>query len=850
MQRIKRRRPSSQFVSLAMTGRAFSEPLEARRLLSAASPMFSPSVLDHLSTGSAMVAQPLTTAIPASAVPAGSASPVGYTPAQIKSAYGISSIKFGSIVGDGSGQTIAVINAYDNPKLVDSTDPNFVNSDLHKFDVQFGLPDPPSFIKVDQNGGKNYPATDASWANEAALDVEWVHAIAPKANILLVEANSGGLNDLISSAVEYARLQPGVSVITMSFAASEAAGETFYDSYFLTPSGHGGVTYVAASGDNGSTGGYPAFSPNVVAVGSTTLTLSGSSYVGETGRSNSGGGISQFESKPAYQTDVTQSNSLRTIPDVAFDGDPNTGVAVYDSFNGGSQPWYKVGGTSLSAPAWAGLIAITNQGRALKGLGTLDGSTQTLPRLYELSSNDFHDITGGNNGFAAGAGYDLVTGRGTPKANTLVPDLAGGGSISGTIFDDINGNGVPDSGEPGLQYWGCFIDFNGNGSFDRNDIRVYANASGSYTFNDLPGGVTYRITQGTVSGWRRTTPSSFPMTVTLAAGQVVTGKNIGQQRLNSGSISGRMFNDTNGDGIQESGEAPLVGWGCFIDFNNDDVFDGSDVRVFADANGNYSFNNLAPGTYHIVQNTPAGWQRIVPSTMPYVVTLTSSNPSATGINFANRPVADMSISGTMFDDINGNGVRDAGEPPLTGWGCFIDFNNDGVFDGNDIRKFADANGNYSFNDLAPGTYHIVQNTPAGWQRIVPSTMPYVITLTSGGPSATGINFANRRATATITGTIFNDLNGNGVRDAGEPGLIGWGVFIDNNNNGVFDPGTDVRVFSDSSGNYALAGLPPGTYRVNEGIPTGWRRTTSLAGYLLTLTAGQVASGINIGSQLI
>src|SRR5580700_2834757 len=178
-----------------------------------------------LSASSEMIAEPLQ-----DTVPAGNASPVGFTPAQIKSAYGIDSVMFGSIVGDGTGQTIAIINAYDNPYMVDSDDPNFDTSDLHMFDEQFGLPDPPSFTKVDQTGGTDYPGTDPSWANESSMDVEWIHAIAPEASILLVEANSAGLDDLIGStganeqsgAVEYARTVPGVSVISMSFAASEA----------------------------------------------------------------------------------------------------------------------------------------------------------------------------------------------------------------------------------------------------------------------------------------------------------------------------------------------------------------------------------------------------------------------------------------------------------------------------------------------------------------------------------------------------------------------------------------------------------------------------------------------------
>src|SRR5580700_5578500 len=103
-----------------------------------------------------------------SAVPAGSATPFGYSPAQIEDAYGINSIHFGSVIGNGAGQTIAVVDAFDNPDLVDSTDPNFDGSDLHLFDQYFGLPDPPSFVKVDQNGGTNYPPANSSWSNESA----------------------------------------------------------------------------------------------------------------------------------------------------------------------------------------------------------------------------------------------------------------------------------------------------------------------------------------------------------------------------------------------------------------------------------------------------------------------------------------------------------------------------------------------------------------------------------------------------------------------------------------------------------------------------------------------------------
>src|SRR5262249_32942393 len=145
-------------------------------------------------------------------------------------------------------------------------------------------------------------------------------------------------------------------------------------------------------------------------------------------------GISRYASQPSYQSglvihsgsSVISANGKRTVPDVAFDADPNSGVPVYDTYdNGSSTPWEQGGGTRLAAPLWARGIALADQDRALNNLDTLDGRSQTLPDVYSLSSSDFHDVTTGNNGYAAGTGYDLVTGRGTPIVNKLVPDLAG-----------------------------------------------------------------------------------------------------------------------------------------------------------------------------------------------------------------------------------------------------------------------------------------------------------------------------------------------------------------------------------------------------------------------------------------
>ena len=354
--------------------------------------------------------------------------PFGYTPYQIRNAYGLDLIQFKSgtktVAGTGAGQTIAIVDAYNDPDLA---------NDLATFDSAYGLPAPPKFTRVGQTGGALPTQTNQGWAGETSLDVEWAHALAPEADILLVETNSSEFSDLFAG-VKFAAKQADVSVVSMSFGSLEFMGENTLDSTFLTPANHDGVTFVASTGDSGAPGGYPAYSPNVLAVGGTSLDLNvegnygsetgwGSGHAGEEG---SGGGQSTMELEPSYQLSV-QHSGKRQIPDVASDADPNTGVPVYDSFGETIQGqlfkgWLTFGGTSFAAPSWSALLAIANQGRALAGKASLLNQ-QAMDTLYKLPEADFHDITMGNNGFPAKVGYDLVTGRGSPRANLVVPGL-------------------------------------------------------------------------------------------------------------------------------------------------------------------------------------------------------------------------------------------------------------------------------------------------------------------------------------------------------------------------------------------------------------------------------------------
>jgi subtilase family serine protease len=333
-------------------------------------------------------------------------------------------------------------------------------SEAATFSSQYGLP------QLDGQGGdptltvlqpEGTAAANKGWAVEIALDVEWVHAAAPQANILLVQTVNSGTINLLNGDY-YASQTAGVVAVTNSWGQGAFGGESYYDyylngwSYNYTSGNNVAITF--ASGDSGANGEWPAYSPYVVAAGGTSLTVqSGGGYGSETGWSGSGGGLSTYgynpsgyvygtyhsryygylEYAPAYQwgetvngfTGTNGQYGPRTIPDVSMVADPNTGVAVYSSY--GLSGWAQVGGTSLASPLIAGVIALADQQRIASGLGTLTayGANTDLYATFVSGSyggyaNSFHDVTSGNNGYPAGRGYDLVTGLGTPQVPAIV----------------------------------------------------------------------------------------------------------------------------------------------------------------------------------------------------------------------------------------------------------------------------------------------------------------------------------------------------------------------------------------------------------------------------------------------
>ena len=252
----------------------------------------------------------------------------GYTPANIRGAYGISSIEIGGVAGTGAGQTIAIIDAFNDPNILSDVAAFNSNADinLQAFNVAGG----PTLTVLDENGNtipnqtgttrtsgpQNAAKGTTSWSVEESLDVEWAHSIAPQANIILFEANTANMTDLLT-AVSTAADYSGVSVVSMSWGTGEFSGETANDSYFTTPGGHANVTFLASTGDSGAPGEYPAYSPNIIAVGGTTLTASitTNAWQSETAWSSGGGGASSKttgdEPEPSYQTAANIPDSRR-----------------------------------------------------------------------------------------------------------------------------------------------------------------------------------------------------------------------------------------------------------------------------------------------------------------------------------------------------------------------------------------------------------------------------------------------------------------------------------------------------------------------------------------------------------
>jgi subtilase family serine protease len=397
---------------------------------------------------------------------AATATAVTYTPAQIRAAYALPALPAANLTPtalqaaqQGAGQTIYIVDAMHDPNVA---------AELAAFNSKFGLPACTvktiatstalplaaakaadgctlSVVYSTPSGGMTTttPAYDASWATEIALDVQWAHATAPRARIVLIETADASLNSLLGGIKLANAIGPGA--VSMSFGGNEGNWTAQVDAAFAGT----GMTYLAATGDSGSGVSWPAVSTRVLAVGGTTLTYRGTSARSETAWSLGGGGISGYTATPSYQSNQVPglgTLARRAVADVAFNANPYSGQYVAVKPQGSSAiNWISAGGTSLSTPQWAGLVAVANALRAQSSKTVLGAPHAALytqiaqaPGTYSAS---FADVTTGANGScstcAAKTGYDVPTGLGTPNASALLTALGSATATTPTTTQTV-----------------------------------------------------------------------------------------------------------------------------------------------------------------------------------------------------------------------------------------------------------------------------------------------------------------------------------------------------------------------------------------------------------------------------
>jgi Ricin-type beta-trefoil lectin domain/Putative Ig domain len=423
--------------------------------------------------------------------------PPGYGPASLQSAYGLTS----AASSGGTGETVAVVDAYDDPNAA---------ADLAVYRAQYGLPACDTstgagcVTKVNEQGASSpLPAPMTDWASEESLDLDMVSAICPNCHILLVEATTAALTDL--GAADDTAVSSGAVFVSDSWNAGEFPSESYYDNlYFNRP----GVAIAVAAGDSGYGTTWPSSSQYVISVGGTTLTADSGVSRGytETAWKGTGSGCAEADPKPSWQTvdDSSPTGCLnRTQNDVSAVANPSTGVAVYDSYN--ASGWSEVGGTSVATPIVASAYALA---------GAPTAGTYPASYLYQTGhAAALNDVTSGSNGTCepnrqylcnAETGYDGPTGLGTPDGTAAFKNSLTGNVV--TLTDP--GSQDLEAGEP------VFVAMRGVDS---------AGAALTYSATGLPSGLSIGHSSGRITGTPGTTTGSFAVTVTAKDKTGATG---------------------------------------------------------------------------------------------------------------------------------------------------------------------------------------------------------------------------------------------------------------------------------------------------------------------------------------
>ena len=387
-------------------------------------------------------------------------------------------------------------------------------------------------------------------------------------------------------------------------------------------------------------------------------------------------------------------------------------------------------------------------------------------------------------------------------------------SLSGIVWNDFNGNSVKDAGESNLSNWKVKI------SGLKND-SVNSDVNGTYTFSSLFVG-TYTVMEVVQTNWMQTFPSE-PHLVTLISGENRSDVNFGNFKL--GILAGLLFNDNDNDGEKDANEIGLANWKIKMTGPRND-------SAITDANGRYAFSGLIAGTYSLSETQQLGWVQTYPDFNGGVnVSTVNSGTNDSTLLFGNHLLS--SIHGTAYNDLTGNGTKDAGDPPLPDWKIKLNgTSTDSIL--------TDANGNYSFYYLITGLYSVTEVIQSGWTATEPVNGTYSVNVFKDGLIITNKNFGNFRF-GSISGNVFNDFNSNGVKDEGDVTLTGWRIRLSG-------PKND-SLFTDANGLFQFNNLPAGTYTLSEVAQSGWLQSAPSAPgtFTITIVSNSVIENKNFGN---